>query len=159
MIPVTDLTLGREALLMTSPLPDGKLAELADYLSRRREPILVAWRKSSEADPGQTTPHTLSRSQFNDHIPEILDAFETKLRARPNSRLAARADEGADRWWLKVEDTGPGLQGGPGAPVVKGLKLATESARESDDKAIQDGEPSANVLPQRIESTLVSTAQ
>jgi K+-sensing histidine kinase KdpD len=43
---------------------------------------------------------------------------------------------GAERenWWLMVKDTGPGLLSGNGAPLVVGLKAATASARESDEK-------------------------
>ena len=48
----------------------------------------------SEADPEQTTVSFLTRAQFNDHIPPLLDAFERKLRARPGGAGAAAADEG-----------------------------------------------------------------
>lgn len=57
-------------------------------------------------------------------------------------------EEGAEKWWLKVEDTGPGLLSGPGAPMVKALKEATASARESDEKAERTGEGSTHVLPE-----------
>jgi signal transduction histidine kinase len=40
-----------------------------------------------------------------------------------------------DNWWLMIKDTGPGMRAGPGAPMVVGLKEATASARESDEKA------------------------
>jgi light-regulated signal transduction histidine kinase (bacteriophytochrome) len=40
-----------------------------------------------------------------------------------------------DNWWLMVKDTGPGMLSGPSAPMVVGLKEATASARESDEKA------------------------
>jgi signal transduction histidine kinase len=43
--------------------------------------------------------------------------------------------EEAGNWWVMVKDTGPGLMAGPGAPMVAGLKEATASARESDEKA------------------------
>ena len=64
-----------------------------DYLAARRVALLAAWRKASEADPRQTTARSLTRAQFNDHVPDLLDAFERKLRARPGGVAAAIADE------------------------------------------------------------------
>lgn len=52
----------------------------------------MAWRKASRTDTGQTTAHSLTRSQFNDHIPEVLDAFENKLRSRPGGAEDRAAD-------------------------------------------------------------------
>ena len=72
-----------------------KLVQLnifCDYLATRRNAILAAWRKESEIDPRQTTARSLTRAQFNDHVPELLDAFERKLRARPGGVAAAHAD-------------------------------------------------------------------
>lgn len=57
-------------------------------------------------------------------------------------------EEGAGNWWLAVEDTGPGVLGGPGAPIVMGLKEATASARETDKKAAECSGESTHVLPQ-----------
>jgi len=68
------------------------LEALGDYLSKRREAILLAWRKAATADPEQPTAQALTRGQFNDHIPEVLDAFERKLRARPGGTEARAAD-------------------------------------------------------------------
>jgi len=67
-----------------------QLKLLADHLATRRKAILQAWRTMIGSDPRQTTAHALSRGQLNDHIPQVLDAFESKLRARPGG-LAARA--------------------------------------------------------------------
>lgn len=63
---------------------------IGDFLTTRRKEILHAWRKATDADPKQTTGRSLTRGQFNDHIPEVLDAFEAKLRSRPGG-AAARA--------------------------------------------------------------------
>ena len=68
------------------------LDSLCDHLTKRRTAILRRWRKAADAEPGQTTAHALTRGQFNDHIPEVLDAFERKLRARPGGGAAAVAD-------------------------------------------------------------------
>jgi len=58
------------------------LSDLASHLRARRKSILAAWREASERDPEVTTASALSRVQFHDRIPEVLDAFERKLSAR-----------------------------------------------------------------------------
>jgi signal transduction histidine kinase len=68
-----------------------QLDDLSDYLFTRRDAILKAWRKAACADPEQTTALSLTRGQFNDHIPEVLDAFERKLRTRPGGAEAREA--------------------------------------------------------------------
>jgi signal transduction histidine kinase len=65
---------------------------LSEYLATRRKAILLAWWKAADADPAQTSAHSLTRGQFNDHIPEVLDAFERKLRSRPGGAAAQAAD-------------------------------------------------------------------
>jgi signal transduction histidine kinase len=69
-----------------------QLDALSDYLNTRRDAILLAWRKAAHADPEQTTARSLTRGQFNDHIPEVLDAFELKLRSHPGGIDARAAD-------------------------------------------------------------------
>lgn len=66
---------------MTLPLNE-QFGLLGDLLAARRDDILLAWRKAAGADPGQTTGRSLTLGQFLDHIPEMLDAFELKLRSR-----------------------------------------------------------------------------
>lgn len=82
-----------------------QLALLSAYLAGRRAAILAAWRAAADADPAQTTVSSLSRTQFNDHIPPLLDAFESKLGARPGGVRAAAADQAKTR-----EDLQHGLQ-------------------------------------------------
>ena len=65
---------------------------LTDHLAVRRKAILQAWRAMIGGDPAQTTARALSRGQLNDHIPQVLDAFERKLRSRPGGREAKAAD-------------------------------------------------------------------
>lgn len=77
-----------------SPTPSQQLATLSDLLAARREYILVAWREAARADPEQTTGRALTLGQFLDHIPEILDAFEFKLRSRPGGTADRAADLG-----------------------------------------------------------------
>lgn len=69
-----------------------ELTLLSAHLASRREAILHAWRNAADADPAQTTVSFLTRVQFNDHIPQLLDAFERKLRAPPGGNRAAAAD-------------------------------------------------------------------
>lgn len=75
-----------------NPPNRAQLDALGDFLASRREVILAACRKAADADPGQTTVRSLTRSQFDDHIPEVLDAFELKLRSRPGGVVAQAAD-------------------------------------------------------------------
>jgi len=79
--------------------PSEQFDLISDFLASRRDAILSAWRREAEADPTQTTVRSLTRGQFNDHIPEVLDAFEQKLRARPGGA----ADRSADRVTSKEE--------------------------------------------------------
>jgi signal transduction histidine kinase len=83
-----------------------QLAALASHLNVRREAILATWQRAVDSDPTLTTSSTLSRAQFNDHIPDVLDGFEQKLRARriPEEAAAEReqtesaAEHGLIRW-------------------------------------------------------------
>jgi signal transduction histidine kinase len=70
---------------------------LADHLQRHREELLRAWHDSVETDPQITTVSTLARSQFIDHIPRILDAFDEQLRAHgiDDATAAEHVREGA----------------------------------------------------------------
>jgi signal transduction histidine kinase len=86
--------------------PSATLATLADDLAADRDAILAAWSAAARHDPDLTTPTTLSRSQFFDHIPAMLDALERKLRSTAlRETLEARQDEienaeshGLQRW-------------------------------------------------------------
>ena len=83
-----------------------QLSAVALHLSSQREVILQRWRRAVEADPRLTTASNLSRSQFNDHIPAVLDAFERDLSSRDRvDTIEAAADEreraaehGTHRW-------------------------------------------------------------
>ena len=81
-----------------------QLNDLSAYLATRRDAILDRWREAADADPEQTTVASLNRAQFNDHIPQVLDAFERRLRSRPGGDRAAAAHEES-----KQEDVKHGL--------------------------------------------------
>ncbi|HEX7706850.1 MAG TPA: HAMP domain-containing sensor histidine kinase [Thermoanaerobaculia bacterium] len=59
------------------------LSALAGDLRRRRELILDAWRAYGDAVPGRNIAASLSRVQFNDHIPMVLESFSQTLEAWP----------------------------------------------------------------------------
>ena len=67
---------------------DHQLAALAEHLTSRRDAILLAWRASVNQDQELTAPFSLPRPQFNDHIPQLLDAFEKLLHLWPRSESA-----------------------------------------------------------------------
>jgi signal transduction histidine kinase len=83
-----------------------ELAALARHLAARRAAILRSWQRSVEADPELTTSSGLSRTQFTDHIPQILSAFERRLQARDQLEKAvatedqrsSAAEHGIHRW-------------------------------------------------------------
>ena len=86
--------------------PQTQLAALAAHLYARRADILEAWRAKADIDPELTTGSTLSRTQFNDHIPAILDSFAERLQAWPDTTSIAvpqqehegMASHGLHRW-------------------------------------------------------------
>lgn len=76
--------------------PSAALKQLANYLAGRREDILTAWRRAVDADPDLTTASTITRAQFNDHIPSVLDAFEWRISAHLASERALAREEQKD---------------------------------------------------------------
>jgi len=85
-----------------------ELAALASHLGARRGLILDLWLKAVQTDPHLARHSRLSRSQFYDQVPAILEAFERELRAGHGSEAAAAEEEqregagdhGLDRWRL-----------------------------------------------------------
>lgn len=92
--------------------PAHGFAALASHLHSRRDQILDAWRRAAQRDPQVTTSTALSRVQFYDHIPKILDALERRLRADDlRDSLEAQKDEnenaeghGLLRWQQGYDD-------------------------------------------------------
>ena len=82
------------------------LEQLAQHLAARRAAILRDWQRSVEGDPELTTASSLSRTQFNDHIPQVLVAFERRLQARDpvekevafEDQRTSAAEHGVHRW-------------------------------------------------------------
>ncbi len=57
---------------------------LAAELLYRRDLILEAWRAYGEDRPGRNFAASLSRAQFNDHIPAVLDCLAHTIQAWPD---------------------------------------------------------------------------
>ena len=60
-----------------------QLSALAAHLGEQREVILQRWRIATENVAELTIASSLTRLQFNDHIPGVLDSFALRLRAWP----------------------------------------------------------------------------
>jgi signal transduction histidine kinase len=71
---------------------DEQCTALAGHLAVRRTAILRLWRTSVGSDPQLPTASSLPRTQFYDHIPGVLDAFQQKLQAWP-AKESASAEE------------------------------------------------------------------
>jgi signal transduction histidine kinase len=83
-----------------------QLSALAAHLLEHRDAILDAWRAYGDVVPGRNIAASLSRAQFNDHIPVVLDSLSQSLASWPEetSNVAAQreadkvADHGVQRW-------------------------------------------------------------
>ena len=62
-----------------------QLSALAAHLGEQRETILQRWRTATENVTELTIASSLTRLQFNDHIPGVLDSFALRLRAWPEA--------------------------------------------------------------------------
>jgi len=84
----------------------GQLRALATHLGNQRQVILRRWRTATENVPELTIASSLTRLQFNDHIPGVLDAYNNTLRAGSGQpSLIAQKEEkaqiiehGLQRW-------------------------------------------------------------
>ena len=88
------------------PPADRELAAVAAHVVARAPAILKAWRTAVESDPALTTPASLPRAQFYDHIPHVLEDLARRLCATSGSEHAASkalqredaAAHGLQRW-------------------------------------------------------------
>lgn len=81
--------------------------QLSEYLASRHDAILARSRAAESHDPEQTTVRSLTHAQFADHIPQVLAAFEDRLRAEHTGvreleatrrRQAEEVKHGLHRW-------------------------------------------------------------
>jgi signal transduction histidine kinase len=85
---------------MASSSTEADLAALANHLAAQRETILISMRKAVSEDPRLAVAAKLPRAQFQDHLPQLLDAFESRLRARTQreeSKAAGQEVENAEQ--------------------------------------------------------------
>ena len=83
-----------------------QLSALVAELLKRRDRILDAWRAAGEAAGECSIASSLSRNQFNDHIPAVLDCLAHTIESSPAEQDADRAgirsgrvcDHGLQRW-------------------------------------------------------------
>jgi len=83
-----------------------QLSELTAHLGKRRDAILQQWHKATENLENFSISSSLTRLQFNDHIPGVLDAFALRLRAWPDAPSTRSqenekdqvTDHGLQRW-------------------------------------------------------------
>jgi signal transduction histidine kinase len=83
-----------------------QLSALAAHLLEHRDAILDVWRAYGDVLPDRNISASLSRAQFNDHIPAVLDSLSQSLQSWPEetSTVAAEleadkvADHGVQRW-------------------------------------------------------------
>jgi len=86
--------------------PQNELTALAQHLHAARARILRDWQESVAHDPQLETASKISQTQFYDHIPQVLEAFEHRLYAQgPGEQHQARveqrenaAEHGLHRW-------------------------------------------------------------
>lgn len=81
-----------------------QLNALASHLDEQRDSLLLAWRKATDRAPELTISSSLTRLQFNDHIPGVLEAFARKLQAWPDEVSSQAQQE------EKEQVVGHGLQ-------------------------------------------------
>ncbi|MFC5410266.1 sensor histidine kinase [Larkinella bovis] len=79
---------------------DSALAELAAYLSARRDAFLNNWRTSCENDPVCNTVANLSREEFNNKVPFMLNELNRQFRNEPVQKeiTLLAAEHGLHRW-------------------------------------------------------------
>jgi signal transduction histidine kinase len=84
---------------MNAPI-DSTLVSLATYLTARREAILNNWRTACQNDPACNSIASLSREEFNNKVPFMLNVFDQRLRQLAlNADIMLLAQEhGLHRW-------------------------------------------------------------
>ncbi|MEO8308924.1 MAG: sensor histidine kinase [Pseudomonadota bacterium] len=63
----------------------------------------------------------------------LINAFKYTQRGGVTVHWGDSRSNDAERWMLTVEDTGPGIHAGPGAPLTGALEEATEEARHVEN--------------------------
>jgi len=74
-----------------------QLRALASELLARRDAILEAWRAAGESAAGRSVASSLSRAQFNDHVPAVLDCLAHTIEAWPDEQTALAGQTQTER--------------------------------------------------------------
>ncbi len=87
---------------MTAPLDPSldSLTQVATFLRTRREAVLHSWRTRCGSDPSLRTTASLSREEFNNKVPFLLNVLEQRLSEQPEQEQVPQlaAEHGLDRW-------------------------------------------------------------
>jgi signal transduction histidine kinase len=102
---MTDNASGIHLLFSANPARE-QMRALASNLLSRRDAILEAWRAYGDELPGRNVAASLSRAQFNDHIPAVLDCLADTINSwpvEPDPEAARKEkekvfDHGLQRW-------------------------------------------------------------
>ena len=95
-----------EALVPSASRATEQLSAIASELLGRRDAILEAWRAAGEPAVERGIASSLSRAQFNDHVPAVLDCLAHTIEAWPDEQTAQAGqiqsdrvcDHGLQRW-------------------------------------------------------------
>jgi signal transduction histidine kinase len=76
------------------------LGQLATYLAARREALLNNWRTACEADPSLKAVSSLSREEFNNKVPFMLNRLQQQLGGQKEKNQVGllAAEHGLHRW-------------------------------------------------------------
>lgn len=74
-----------------------QLSALTASLLERRDAILEAWRTAGDPAVERSIASSLSRAQFNDHIPAVLDCLAHTIEAWPDPQSAAAGQTQTER--------------------------------------------------------------
>lgn len=85
---------------------ESELSALAADLTSRQPRLLQSWRARAKDDPQVTTANALSRSEFDDHIPALLNSLANRWRTRSaqtadgdrDKEVINGASHGLQRW-------------------------------------------------------------
>jgi signal transduction histidine kinase len=93
-------------LIISASRAKEQLGAIASELLARRDAILDAWRAAGEHATDRGIASSLSRAQFNDHVPAVLDCLAHTIEAWPEPQTevagdiqsARVCDHGLQRW-------------------------------------------------------------
>ncbi|WP_164851241.1 sensor histidine kinase [Larkinella soli] len=85
---------------MTSDVNQPTLEALGIFLSARRDALLNHWRTACDANPAVKITALLSREEFNNKTPYMLNVLQQRLRGQPQEGdiRALAAEHGLHRW-------------------------------------------------------------